>query len=168
MPMARPRHPLPRTRLPCKRSARTTGGRPSNSNVATISWKPPGNWPSPTSSQPSSRSNAGPGRNCTKLNLSRTTTTTTTTPTTPHRATRTILGSRGIALTQCDEPHELVTPTGAALLAECAEAFGRMQGLVASKIGYSLGTRDNKTRPNVLRAVLGESSTANTATHDWE
>ena len=86
----------------------------------------------------------------------------------PAPATLAILGSRGIAITQCDEPHELVTPTGAALLAECAEAFGPMQGLVASKIGYGLGTRDNKTRPNVLRAVLGESSTANTASHDWE
>src|SRR5207253_24300 len=74
----------------------------------------------------------------------------------PAPATLAILGSRGIAITQCDEPHELVTPTGAALLAECAEAFGPMQGLVASKIGYGLGTRDNKTRPNVLRAVLGE------------
>src|SRR5262249_13073247 len=35
----------------------------------------------------------------------------------PAPATLAILGARGIALTQCDEPHELVTPTGAALLA---------------------------------------------------
>jgi hypothetical protein len=76
----------------------------------------------------------------------------------PAPATLAILGARGAAITQCDEPHELVTPTGAALLAELAESFGPMQGLVAEKIGFGLGTRDNKTRPNVLRAVLGVES----------
>ena len=76
----------------------------------------------------------------------------------PAPATLAILGARGIGVTQCDEPHELVTPTGAALLAEFAENFGPMTGLVAEKIGFGLGTRDNKTRPNVLRAVLGTES----------
>src|SRR5205814_4624323 len=33
-------------------------------------------------------------------------------------------------------------------------------GLVAEKIGFGLGTRDNQTRPNVLRAVLGTVSGA--------
>jgi uncharacterized protein (TIGR00299 family) protein len=76
----------------------------------------------------------------------------------PAPATLAILGARGIGITQCDEPHELVTPTGAALLAEFAESFGAMENLVAEKIGFGLGTRDNKTRPNVLRAVLGTQS----------
>ncbi len=75
----------------------------------------------------------------------------------PTAATLEILGARGIALTQCEEPHELVTPTGAALLAEFVEAFGPMRGLVARKIGYGLGTRVNRTRPNVLRAILGDA-----------
>jgi hypothetical protein len=74
----------------------------------------------------------------------------------PAPATLAILGARGIGLTQCNEPHELVTPTGAALLAEFAESFGPMTGLVAEKIGFGLGTRDHQTRPNVLRAVLGK------------
>jgi len=49
-----------------------------------------------------------------------------------------------------------------------------MQGVVAQTIGYGLGTRDNKTRPNVLRAVLGASTyepqTQDVApgAHDWE
>jgi len=73
----------------------------------------------------------------------------------PAPATLAILGARGIGVTQCGEPHELVTPTGAALLAEFAEDFGPMQGLVAEKTGFGLGTRENRTRPNVLRAVLG-------------
>jgi len=76
----------------------------------------------------------------------------------PAPATLAILGARGIGVTQCDEPHELVTPTGAALLAEFAESFGPMHGLVAEKIGFGLGTRENRTRPNVLRAVLGSDA----------
>ncbi len=81
----------------------------------------------------------------------------------PTTATLEILGARQIAVTQCDEPHELVTPTGAALLAEFVECFAPMSGLVASRVGYGLGTRDNKTRPNVLRAVLGEIREETTA-----
>jgi len=75
----------------------------------------------------------------------------------PAPATLAILGARNAGVTQCDEPHELVTPTGAALLAEFAESFGPMQNLTAEKIGFGLGTRDHQTRPNVLRMVLGES-----------
>lgn len=88
----------------------------------------------------------------------------------PTAATLEILGARGVAVTQCEEQSELVTPTGAALLAEFAESFGGMQGLVPEKIGYGLGTRDCKTRPNVLRACLGESSSASEAAsaNDWE
>jgi pyridinium-3,5-bisthiocarboxylic acid mononucleotide nickel chelatase len=84
----------------------------------------------------------------------------------PAPATLEILGARRIPLTQCAEPYELVTPTGAALLAEFVEQFGPMQNLAAMRIGYGLGTRDNKTRPNVLRAILSDSS--NQAAHDWE
>jgi uncharacterized protein (TIGR00299 family) protein len=88
----------------------------------------------------------------------------------PAPATLSILGARGIGLTQCEEPNELITPTGAAILAELVEHFGPMQNLVASEIGFGLGTRDNKTRPNVLRAILGETGTATdaSAANDWE
>jgi uncharacterized protein (TIGR00299 family) protein len=92
----------------------------------------------------------------------------------PAPATLAILGARGIPVSQCDEPSELVTPTGAALLAEFVEAFGPMREVVAEKIGYGLGTRDNPSRPNALRAILGESSAelrrsgAGRAVHDWE
>ena len=52
-----------------------------------------------------------------------------------------------------------------------------MENLIADKIGFGLGTRDNKTRPNVLRAVLGKGikktsniqhRTSNIQSHDWE
>jgi uncharacterized protein (TIGR00299 family) protein len=83
----------------------------------------------------------------------------------PAPATLEILSARGVSLTQCEEPQELVTPTGAALLAEFAERFGPMQGLTPRKVGYGLGTRNNRTRPNVLRAVLCDQSAG---IHDWE
>jgi uncharacterized protein (TIGR00299 family) protein len=96
----------------------------------------------------------------------------------PAPATLAILGARRIGVTQCDEPNELITPTGAALLAEFAESFEVMSGIVAEKIGFGLGTRENKTRPNVLRAVLGTQSKvqspkskvagASSAGLDWE
>ncbi|MEN9675012.1 MAG: hypothetical protein RIS76_908 [Verrucomicrobiota bacterium] len=86
----------------------------------------------------------------------------------PTAATLEILGARGIPVTQCEEPHELLTPTGAALLAEFAESFGPMRDLVARRVGYGLGTRDHQTRPNVVRAVLGEPVAQVPAEHDWE
>src|ERR1043166_1472375 len=88
----------------------------------------------------------------------------------PAPATLAILGARGIGIFQCYEPHELVTPTGAALLAEFAESFGPMRGLIAETIGFGLGTRDNQTRPNVLRAVLGanKGDVSGEGSHDWE
>ena len=74
----------------------------------------------------------------------------------PAPATLEILAARGVAVTQSDEPHELLTPTGAALLAEFAQGFGPMPALRMEKVGYGLGTRDLASRPNVVRAVLGE------------
>ena len=62
----------------------------------------------------------------------------------------------GIPVRQVEEPHELITPTGAALLAEFCSSFGPMPEMRIEKIGYGLGTRDSGTRPNVLRAFLGE------------
>jgi uncharacterized protein (DUF111 family) len=91
----------------------------------------------------------------------------------PAPATLAILGEAGIGITQCDEPNEMVTPTGAALLAEFVEKFGPMENLVAEKIGFGLGYRENKTRPNVVRAVFGEEATVAVSGQaasgaDWE
>ncbi len=85
----------------------------------------------------------------------------------PAPATLAVLGARGVGISQCEEPHELLTPTGAALLAEFAESFGPMHGVVGAKVGYGLGTRDNRTRPNVVRALLWEEAEA-ASEHDWE
>jgi pyridinium-3,5-bisthiocarboxylic acid mononucleotide nickel chelatase len=84
----------------------------------------------------------------------------------PAPATLEILSARSVPLTQCDEPHELITPTGAALLAEFVDLFGPMKNLTPTRIGFGLGSRDHPSRPNVLRVILGESSAA--TDHDWE
>ncbi|HWD20258.1 MAG TPA: nickel pincer cofactor biosynthesis protein LarC [Verrucomicrobiae bacterium] len=84
----------------------------------------------------------------------------------PAPATLEIFAARSVSVSQCEEPHELITPTGAALLAEFAEEFGPMKNLRPERIGIGVGGRSNKTRPNVLRAVLGESE--GSAAHDWE
>jgi pyridinium-3,5-bisthiocarboxylic acid mononucleotide nickel chelatase len=86
----------------------------------------------------------------------------------PAPATLEILAARGVPISQCDEPHELITPTGAALLAEFVESFGPMEGLTPERIGFGVGQRENKTRPNVVRAILGRSAAAAASAHDWE
>jgi len=72
----------------------------------------------------------------------------------PAPATLEIL--HGIPLGQIDESHELITPTGAAIVAEFGASFGPMPKLKSERIGYGVGSRDLESRPNVLRAVLGE------------
>ncbi len=73
----------------------------------------------------------------------------------PVPATLAILGNSGIPIVQCDEPAEMITPTGAGILSEFVKSFGKMNGIIAEKIGYSFGSRTLKTRPNMLRLVLG-------------
>lgn len=87
----------------------------------------------------------------------------------PAPATVEVLAARGVALSQCDEPHELVTPTGAALLAEFAESFEPLSGFRVERVGYGVGGRDLGSRPNVLRILLGEAVASTTPpAHDWE
>jgi uncharacterized protein (DUF111 family) len=52
------------------------------------------------------------------------------------------------------------------LLAEFVEKFGPIEGLVPTRVGWGVGGRNHKTRPNLVRAVLGETQAA--APHDWE
>lgn len=85
----------------------------------------------------------------------------------PTPATVALLAARGVTLNQCAEPHELVTPTGAALLAELVESFGPLSEFRVERVGYGLGTRELHSRPNVLRVLLGETAST-AAPHDWE
>jgi pyridinium-3,5-bisthiocarboxylic acid mononucleotide nickel chelatase len=51
---------------------------------------------------------------------------------------------------------ELLTPTGAALLATWADGFGSMPAMTISSVGYGAGTGERDV-PNVVRAVAGET-----------
>lgn len=82
----------------------------------------------------------------------------------PTPATLEIL--KGIPFELANETHELITPTGAALLAEFASSFGVDAHVKIEKIGYGAGTRDLGSRPNVLRAMLTSNSEKNWETID--
>lgn len=62
---------------------------------------------------------------------------------------------RGVPLAACEERGELTTPTGAALLTTLAEAFGPLPAMTIQRIGYGAGTRENRSRPNLLRLLIG-------------
>ena len=63
---------------------------------------------------------------------------------------------KGIPTQASSIPAELVTPTGAALLAEFCTSFGPMPAMTIDGTGYGAGTRDLGKTPNVLRAVMGK------------
>ncbi len=50
---------------------------------------------------------------------------------------------------------ELVTPTGAALVAALAAGYGPLPRLTLETAGYGAGTRDGAELPNVVRAIVG-------------
>ncbi len=53
---------------------------------------------------------------------------------------------------------ELLTPTGAALMAQVAEGLETLPALSVETVGYGAGTASFENRPNVLRATLGDGS----------
>jgi uncharacterized protein (TIGR00299 family) protein len=59
---------------------------------------------------------------------------------------------------------ELVTPTGAALVAALAEGYGPLPAMTLEAVGYGAGTRDPSAVPNVVRAIVGVAAPT-AATH---
>jgi hypothetical protein len=53
---------------------------------------------------------------------------------------------------------ELVTPTGAAIVATLCDSFGPQPAMAVSDIGYGAGTADLEGQPNVLRIMIGEAA----------
>jgi len=51
---------------------------------------------------------------------------------------------------------ELVTPTGAAIVATLCDSFGPQPAMSISAIGYGAGTADLEGQPNVVRIMVGE------------
>ncbi len=60
---------------------------------------------------------------------------------------------------------ELVTPTGAALLAELVDGFGPAPSMILENVGYGAGSRDLPI-PNLLRVLIGEISQSGKTTLD--
>jgi uncharacterized protein (TIGR00299 family) protein len=52
---------------------------------------------------------------------------------------------------------ELVTPTGAAIVATLCSTFGPQPPMTVNTIGYGAGTADLEGQPNVLRLMVGEA-----------
>jgi pyridinium-3,5-bisthiocarboxylic acid mononucleotide nickel chelatase len=53
---------------------------------------------------------------------------------------------------------ELVTPTGAAIVASLCQSFGPQPSMSVSAIGYGAGTTDLEGQPNVLRLLIGDAA----------
>jgi uncharacterized protein (TIGR00299 family) protein len=66
---------------------------------------------------------------------------------------------RGAPIFSRGVPIELVTPTGAAILATTVEGFGDMPMLRPDAIGYGAGSLRSDF-PNVLRVIVGEEDTS--------
>jgi len=53
---------------------------------------------------------------------------------------------------------ELVTPTGAAIVATLCDRFGPQPAMSVSAIGYGAGSADLEGQPNVVRIMIGEAA----------
>lgn len=75
----------------------------------------------------------------------------------PAPAVMQLLAQRGIPVRDLDAAAELVTPTGAALLAALADDFGHYPDMIVRAVGLGAGQR-NMPFPNVLRVVIGDAN----------
>jgi uncharacterized protein (TIGR00299 family) protein len=81
----------------------------------------------------------------------------------PNPAPATLRILEGFPVLEVDEPFELVTPTGAALLSSWRTLAAPAEGSRAIKSAYSFGHRTLNGRPNLLRASLYETAEDQTA-----
>lgn len=73
----------------------------------------------------------------------------------PNPAPATLEILRGIPVCGVSKDRELVTPTGASLLAIVCQAFGHLPPVTIETIGYGVGNDRDEHPPNVLRLILG-------------
>lgn len=74
---------------------------------------------------------------------------------------------RGVPLAESSVRCELTTPTGAAILATLADAFGPMPAMRLEGIGYGAGSRELKQQPNLLRLLVGETTEPDLTDRVW-
>lgn len=78
----------------------------------------------------------------------------------PVPATSEIFASSNVKFRQIDIGTELVTPTGAAIIAELSTEFTTLPSMTVEKIGWGAGYKDLKI-PNVLKVYYGEMNEQN-------
>lgn len=69
----------------------------------------------------------------------------------------------GIPLAKSHSEGELTTPTGAGVLKALVTKFGQLENFTVERIGFGAGTKDFPAVPNVVRALLGQSSESGAA-----
>jgi pyridinium-3,5-bisthiocarboxylic acid mononucleotide nickel chelatase len=69
---------------------------------------------------------------------------------------------KGVPVYGTKIPHELVTPTGAAILVTLATSYGELPEMIIEKTGYGAGKRDLASVPNLLRVIMGTALESDT------
>ena len=67
---------------------------------------------------------------------------------------------QGMPTIGVDRTGELITPTGAALLAGFCDHFGPAPAMTIDEVGYGAGDRESPDVPNLLRLFLGTTNPA--------
>ncbi len=78
----------------------------------------------------------------------------------PVPATSEIFADAGVKFRQIDIDTELVTPTGAAIIAELSDEFTTLPTIKVKKIGWGAGHKDIEI-PNILKVYYGEMQEKN-------
>ena len=74
---------------------------------------------------------------------------------------------KGIPLAESTVSMELTTPTGAAILATVAEAFGPLPAMTIETIGLGAGTKNLPDQANVLRLFVGTVDVPTSSDRIW-
>ncbi len=73
----------------------------------------------------------------------------------PVPAPATVAVLKNIPVYGVELDHEIVTPTGAALIATLADAFGEIPAMRIDRVGYGAGQHEFEALPNLLRIMIG-------------
>ena len=74
---------------------------------------------------------------------------------------------RGIPIVESSVPHELTTPTGAAILATLVHSFGPLPSMTVERIGCGAGQRDLESQSNLLRLIVGTAADGGSEPQVW-
>lgn len=64
----------------------------------------------------------------------------------------------GVPIAASEEVGELTTPTAAAVLTTLARGFGPLPDMTLRNSGCGAGSREGRTRPNLLRVLIGDAA----------